>query len=133
MPTYDSAKAYPAIRAAVLVLLCGLTLSPQLYADYLSDLEAEAKSLDDPTAAPAKEEASDWSVKDLEISNTMQPNLGQPEFEQQLKNSFIGSYTVYSRLTDEQKGLVYATYKDNVSIDELKRVIRELYNKLKTD
>ncbi len=123
------ARTAPVLRAAV-VLLAGFFLTPPLHADYLSELEAEAKSLDDPTTTPTEEKASSWSVKELEIDNTLQPNLEQPEFEQQLKNSFIGSYTVYSRLSDSQKGLVYAAYKDRVSIDELKRLIRELYNKL---
>lgn len=124
-----SARTYPAIRAAV-VLLAGLFLTPQLYADYLSDLESEAKSLDNPTAPPAQDDAASWSVKDLEISNTLQPGLEQPEFEQRLKSSFIGSYTVYTRLDETQKAEVYSAYKDGMSIDELKLLIRDLYNQL---
>ena len=129
MSLSNSRKSVMSLTTLVM-LLAGLFLSPQLQADYLSDLESEAKILDDPTSTATEEKASGWSIKELEISDTLTPNLKQPEFEQQLKNSFLGSYTVYSRLTDAQKGLVYASYTDNVGIDELKRLIRELYNKL---
>ncbi len=95
--------------------------------DYLDQLEAEAKSIQDgPGSANAEPEAN-WSHNDMGMADTLKPALSQKAFEISLKRNFIGSYTVYSRLNTEEKNQVYAAYQKRNDIDELKALIKQLY------
>ncbi len=117
------------LLTVALLLIAPLYLIPMTghADDYLDQLEAEAKSIQDgPGSANAEPEAN-WSHNDMGMADTLKPALSQKAFEISLKRNFIGSYTVYSRLNTEEKNQVYAAYQKRNDIDELKALIKQLY------
>ena len=95
--------------------------------DYLNQLEAEAKSIQGKPASATDKPEANWSHNDMGMAETLKPGLRQKAFEISLKRNFIGSYTVYSRLTTAEKNQVYAAYQQRNDIDELKALIKKLY------
>ncbi len=95
--------------------------------DYLNQLEAEAQSIQGKSSPATEKPGASWSHNDMGMAESLKPGLRQKAFEISLKRNFIGSYTVYSRLTTAEKEQVYAAYQQRNDIDELKALIKKLY------
>jgi membrane peptidoglycan carboxypeptidase len=111
------------------LVLFGLSLAPQINADYLSDLEAEVQSMGSMDGVPAEEEASNWTPDNLS-DVSLHKNLNEKGFEENLKHSALGSYHVYSKLSPAYQEQVYKAYQEGAGLDELKILIRDLFNQL---
>lgn len=116
-------KLFTKSAITLVVFYCSLAI-PAAYADnYLDQLEAEAENMAD---TPAQEESSNWKPSDTGITDNLSPGLNKAGFEENLKHNFVGSYTFYSRLSDEDKATVYAAYQKNNDIKELTALIKQL-------
>lgn len=115
------------IPVVLLITATLLTMPLSSHADdYLKELEAEAKSLDDPAANAGEEEKSNWSPSGQGIAETLSPNLNRSGFEENLKYNFIGSFTFYSRLSESSKEKVYAAYQERNDLNEITSLIKKL-------
>jgi hypothetical protein len=61
------------------------------------------------------------------VEHDMPLNLSASELGAHLKNNYLGSYSFYKRLNDEQKQLVYQIYRKQPRIALLREKIKQLY------
>jgi hypothetical protein len=96
---------------------------------YLQSLEDEASSLSlDKKTASSQNGASGQSPhlfnNDLNGKGGgligLTPGLTAKQFEQVLKNNYIGSYLFYKRLSDSKKAKVYSFYQSNPDPNQLR-------------
>lgn len=108
----------------VVMLLFSGVLMAQTEADYLRSIEVEASgsSVDSETARSASEKSGKDTTRLFERESgqaqggarvDLTAGLTRPQFEQVLKNSYIGSYLFYKRLSEAQKARVYQFYQTN--------------------
>ena len=110
------------------VMFYGLVLAPASHADYLSDLEAEAQKQESKNGAV--EEASNYKPGSL-TDNSLHKGLNRKGFEENLRHSSLGSYHVFTKLNSTSQEQVYMAYQGGDSLDELRTLIKDLYNQLK--
>ena len=107
------------------VMIFGLMLSTTASANYLSDLEAEAKTQENISNGVVKE-VSNYKP-DSATDGSLHTGLNRTGFEENLQRSSLGSYHMFSKLNSTQQEQVYKAYQDGASLKELKRLIRKLY------
>ncbi|MCP3669305.1 MAG: hypothetical protein GY814_02495 [Gammaproteobacteria bacterium] len=104
---------------------------------YLDQLEAESKKLTNrPIPAPEANSASTrveksgaglkkqpTEGKSLIPSPDFKSNLAMVEFENELKNRFLGSFTFYKKLPQPSKEEVYHGYLNGNSIKDTRKII----------
>ncbi len=114
--TMDNWISGVAVNSLILFLILIGLITPVLASDdaYLKELEAEAQNLSTKNAAepaPAdtqtKNKAATVPVPEATV------NLRKAEFETALKAELPNTYTIYTRLTAEQKLMVVETYFAN--------------------
>ena len=115
------------------------SLWSQSESEYLNSLKGEASNLTlDLEARPTAQLST--QDRDTELSgNTSGSNAGAikelipgltvEQFEQILKNNYMGSYLFYSRLDDEDKMQVYGFYLNNPDSKKLREKILQLNKK----
>lgn len=126
--THSAMARTSLVNLMTAVMLFGLVFSPASQADYLSDLEAEAQKQEGSNGAV--EEVSNFKPDSL-TDNSLHKGLNRKGFEENLKHSSLGSYHVFTKLNSTSQEQVYMAYQGGGSIDELRTLIKDLYNQLK--
>ena len=115
-------KRYLPLTGVVLFALLTGGAMAQSDDDYLKSLEGEASdlNLDSQTKSnasdgrkPAESSLGDWSGSDAGAIKDLVPGLTIGQFEQVLKNNYIGSYLFYKRLSNQQKDEIFVFYQGN--------------------
>lgn len=84
---------------------------------YLSAISSEAEKVESSKAATSSED----EAADADIGPSMKA------FEDDLKASYMGSYTFYQRLPRRSREEVFEEYKGGASIDEIRRKIMDRF------
>jgi hypothetical protein len=101
---------------------------------YMDALNAEADSVVvDPETEKQKPSPLEqvpaqggWSTQDQSMSLDLPPDLDRDDFEESLKLNFYGSYMFYNRLDDSAQEEVYQLYRQNPSIEPVRKRIMQL-------
>jgi len=109
--------------------------------NYLDQLEVESKKLTDrPILAPGTDASSTSGEKSadgqkefhlegksLAPSPDFDNDLTMVEFEDELKNRFLGSFTFYKKLPQPSREEVYRGYLNGNTIKETRKIIMSRY------
>ena len=79
------------------------------------------------TPAAVSDEPAVMTDEGLASPGDMPPNLDMGGLESYLKDSFVGSYTFFSRLSDERKQRVFQAYKSHPLIAHIRDEIKRQY------
>ncbi len=94
---------------------------------YLQLLEEESQTLELINNAERLDEAAVANATGAEAQNTEHANLAEglsrEQFEQALKMRFVGTNTLYEKLSEEAKRDVYASYQRDGRIMEVRRSV----------
>lgn len=126
--------------ARQLLLLAGIgvvAVSHGADDDYLKALRAETQALTGTaaaraTSAPATGEskpAPGWSATGQGLGEELPANLSREQFEAALKSSYFGTYMFYTKLSEQDKAVVYTAYQDNGQIANIRDTTTSLLKK----
>lgn len=112
------------LRPPLALLL--LALSTQGNADYLSELEAEAKASGGTTEESDK---NAWSPDKHGITEGLHKGMSFEEFEKTLHDNHYGSFVFYEKLSPWDKKQVYEAYQKSNSMETVRNEIKSRMTK----
>lgn len=118
----------------VLMFLFIGNASAQTSDDYLKSLQGEAETvtLDHQTelkTQSVKTQDNPQGLTGAAQGSGLVAGLTIEQFESVLKESYIGSYLFYHRLSDAKKGEVFASYQENPDPDSVREIILKVSKK----
>lgn len=120
----DRSQRY--VTGITTLLLAGmLSLSKLAWAEsYLQELENEAAATGTGAKTGSEADKPAWSPKQTSLSEKIEPDLSQDQFEETLKSRFYGSYLFYSSLGEKKQQRVFEEYRQNNDIEHLREAIK---------
>jgi hypothetical protein len=131
------AKASATVLSALFLLCSGLALA-QSSKDYLDALRQEASGLKldsstrvepEPPSSLLPQSGSQTLEKSVQEGGAIEglaPGLDPNQFEQYLKNNYMGSYLFYRRLNEQGRAEVYGFYQENPDPEKIREKILEV-------
>jgi len=120
------ASFLPKSRKLAALCLGGLVLSsaPTLYADYLSDLDAEvkkveARQIDGESGTSTIEAPAELSTED----GQRREGVSRDAFEGLLKENYLGTFGFYKKLPERSRQEIYIDYRDGAPMSEVRKKI----------
>ena len=96
---------------------------------YIDALNAEVGG-PPPVAAPPPQDTPGVTVsRKQSLASDLTSGLSHQDFENELKNGFLGSYLFYKKLNATDKGAVYSYYQEGHTIDDIREKIKSLLTK----
>ncbi len=117
-------RLLPTIKAALSLSLLGFSCMVQ--ADYLSELEAEAKSTGTQAEQP---DASAWTPDKQGIASGLRKGMTHEEFEKSLHDNYYGSFLFYDKLSQWNKKQVFDVYQKSNDIEQVRNEIKSRMTK----
>ena len=124
--TGSPASSFRVPRKLASACLCGVLLSsaPALFADYLSDLDAEVKKVE------ARQIDGESGTSTVEAPAEVSAENGQGRdgatrdgFEALLKENYLGTFGFYKKLPERSRQEIYAEYRDGAPMSEVRKKI----------
>jgi hypothetical protein len=116
----------PGSRKLAASCLCLLLLlgAPALWADYLSDLDAEVKKVE------ARQIDGESGTSTVEAPAELSTAAGEPRegatrdaFEALLKENYLGTFGFYKKLPERSRQEIYIDYRDGAPMSEVRKKI----------
>ncbi|MFA5626524.1 MAG: hypothetical protein WCX90_03655 [Thiohalomonadaceae bacterium] len=128
-----------AVGWLLLLIGCSLNITAQAASgDYLKELQAETEVItrgktDDPVDVTAPAERVEQQLSRPAIGrdklDELPGDLTHAQFEEILRDNYLGTYVFYNKLSDTDKARVYEAYGSNPAIVHLRDITTTLLRK----